>query len=73
MHWDASICHVTERELSSLQLEVLAKGMNSSICVSLGAEHRAVYKEGGCDWSALGDRLMWKLFPGCLADTGRSR
>ena len=24
---------------------------------------------GGCDWSTLGDRLMGKLLPGCLADT----
>ena len=29
-------------------------------------------KEGGCDWSALGDRLTGKLLPGCLADTGWS-
>ena len=27
-------------------------------------------KEGGCNWSALGDRLTGKLSPGCLADTG---
>ena len=26
-------------------------------------------KEGGYDWSALGDRLTGKLSPGCLADT----
>ena len=29
-------------------------------------------KEGGCDWSASGDRLMGKQLPGGLADTGQS-
>ena len=29
-------------------------------------------KEGGYDWSALGDRLTGKLSPGCLADTRQS-
>ena len=25
--------------------------------------------EGGCDWSASGDRFTGQLLPGCLADT----
>ena len=27
-------------------------------------------KEGGCNWSVLGNILTGKLSPGCMADTG---